>query len=223
MRRRTFSTTAAALGLTAALPRPVRAETGELRFAVMRSGDRIGAHVMRFSRTGDTIEVDIDIQLKVTIAYIPVYTYSHRNVERWSGGRLAGFSSRTDDNGDAFQVDCTRRDDRLHVVTLEGEHDLPGDLMPTTYWHRRFMEAPGWIDTQNGKQTESTVTPMGSEQIVDAGGRIFPADRFHLEGELTLDLWYRGDNWVKLTFEASDESIIEYELETASSLKDPFA
>ena len=195
-----------------AVSRAARAEDSLQAFAVDRNGSPIGHHRLRFIRDGARLNVEIDIQLEVKLAFITLYRYRHSNRELWEDGRLLSFTSRTDDDGTPHQVRARRSGEVILVEGDAGPVEAPGDAIPTTYWHRRFLDAPVWIDTQGGGLKRCQVTPKGTVQVAAAGASV-AADRFAVTGDLTLDLWYAKDHWVKLEFAGSDGSIIDYRLE----------
>jgi hypothetical protein len=190
--------------------------SGDLRFEVMRNGSEIGYHVLSFRQEAERLTVDIDIELRVKFAFITAYSYEHRNREEWEAGRLLGFKSSTNDNGVHSAVETRLEDGQLLIAGSAGRQTGPADLLPTTYWHRNFMDRERWIDTQNGRIVESAVTPEGSERI-ESAGRMIEANRFKLRGDLDVDLWYHDDRWVKLGFNASDGSRIDYRLSDAAA------
>ena len=189
------------------------AADGELQeFKVYRNDSPIGRHSLRFAREGSRLAVDIDIELEVKLAFITLYRYRHTNRELWEGGRLLSFASRTDDNGTPHQVKARRAGEVILVEGSKGLVEAPGDALPTTYWHRRFLDAPVWIDTQEGVLKRCSVTPTGTVQVAAAGTSV-GAEGFGISGDLSLDLWYAGPQWVKLEFTGSDGSLIDYRLE----------
>ena len=192
-----------------AMARSAGAETGVQAFAVDRNGSPIGHHRLSFARNGDRLDVAIDIALEVKLAFLTLYRYRHQNREVWEGDRLVSFTSSTDDNGTPHRVSARRSGDVILVESGGGRIEAPGDALPTTYWQRRFLDAPTWIDTQSGRLLSCTVTPRGSAQI-DAVGQNVAADRFAVTGDLTLDLWYAAEHWVRLESPASDGSTIGY-------------
>ncbi len=182
---------------------------GELRFAVFRNDSEIGHHALRFTPDGEHLTVDIEIELEVRFAFITAYRYTHRNRETWANGRLAGFSSRTDDNGTPYRVEAARDGDHLVIEGKEGRITAPGSLLPATYWQPGFVTRKPWINTQTGEIIRSSVTPLGQD-TVEAEGRSVTAERFRLAGDIDLDLWYADERWVKLAFAWPDGSRIDY-------------
>ena len=206
------------MGMVGAGNKTAGAGTGDLRFEVFRNGSEIGYHVLSFNQDGERLTVDIDIELRVRFAFVTAYRYEHRNREQWEANQLLGFKSRTNDNGTRHRVEAERADGQLVVRGSEGKLDLPLSMLPTTYWHRNFMERTSWIDTQNGKVVESRVNARGSERI-EAAGEMVEAERFEVRGDLDVDLWYHDDRWVKLGFAASDGSRIDYRLTNAEAYR----
>jgi len=181
-------------------------------FVVSRNGARIGRHLLRFSQDGPRTTAEITIELQVKLAFITVYRYRHVNRELWEGDRLLSFASRTDDNGTEHRVQARRSGDRILVEGDAGLVEASGDALPTTYWHRRCLDRPRWIDTQGGRLLECSVSPRGPERIA-AVDREVAAERFAVQGDLRLDLWYVGERWVKLAFPGPDGTPIDYRLE----------
>ncbi|MFL5337580.1 MAG: DUF6134 family protein [Geminicoccaceae bacterium] len=181
-------------------------------FVVARNGSDIGRHRLRFTLDGDRLSVDIAIELEVKLAFVTVYRYRHTNLELWEGDRLLSFTSRTDDNGTPHQVTARRSGGSILVEGDQGSIEAPGEAMPTTYWHRRALGAPVWIDSQNGQLLNCRVAPMGPA-MVPVAGQTVAADGFAVTGDLAIDLWYAGERWVKLGFAGPDGSAIEYRLE----------
>ena len=222
MQRRHVLKSTGTAGLLAAVPNIARSSTGRLRYSVWRKGDEIGSHDMRFTQTGDELIVDIDIVLNVKLLFIPVYDYKHHNQERWQSGQLAGFESETDDNGDEFKVSAKNRGDVIVSQTRNGEFEHPAGRRPTTYWHKDFLRDTNWIDTQKGSGIACELVKDNRERI-DVLGQETETDHFELTGDLRLNLWYHGDDWVKLTFRGEDDSIIEYRIVEFNPVQMSFA
>ena len=208
----------AGMGMIGARGGAAAASTGDLRFAVFRDGSEIGYHVLSFAQDGERLTVDIDIELRVRFAFITAYRYEHHNREEWEAGALLGFRSRTNDNGTHHEVETRREGDQLLIQGTHGRLEGPASMLPTTYWHRNFMDRDRWIDTQNGRIVESAVEPGGTETI-ESAGRMVEAQRFRVRGDLDVDLWYHDERWVKLAFDVSDGSRIDYRLTNAEAYR----
>lgn len=177
-----------------ALPQPgVR----QIAFDIRREGASIGRHEVRFRRVGNQLEADIDIDIAVNFAFIPVFRYRHRNHEVWRDGRLVALDSETDDDGESYKVSARQRAGGLWVSGREGEFPAPADILPTSYWNPGTIAQTRLLDSQHGRLLKVNSNFLGEERLAQGMAR-----RFRLSGDLNLDLWYAGDEWVKIAFEA---------------------
>ena len=117
----------AAFPLMAAIP-----PSGDLKFAVMRSDSDIGRHSVSFERKGDELHVDVAIDLEVSIAFVTVFTYSHRNHEVWKNGRLVSIETTTDDNGDEYSLSGHAVENGFKVDGAAGSFIAPADIKRPT-------------------------------------------------------------------------------------------
>lgn len=185
-------------------------EKANLYFDVWRNGSLIGSHRIDFRQDGADLVVDISIRLAVDFAYVTVFRYEHRNEERWRDGRLIAMTSTTNDDGKAEHVRLAATTDGLAVDGSIFTGTLPADLLPTTYWRVESIRQSRLISSQDGRPMAVTVTDAGLDTVLSEG-RMVPASRYLMRGDLDLDLWYdAAGEWVKLTFLASDGSTIEY-------------
>lgn len=189
---------------TAAGPIP---ESNRIEFQVLRDGSPIGTHTLEFSRDGTRVTVRIAIDLLVRFLGIPVYRYTHRNTEVWEGDRLVSIEASTDRNGTPLSVRGQAGNGGIALETTQGGRFVaPADIVTTSYWHSRFLLGRK-LDTQGGKLLDVTVTPKGEERL--AGD--LPARRWHIAGDLKLDIWYDlSGSWAGLRFAAEDGSTITY-------------
>lgn len=200
--------------LATAMP-PVAAQVpadGVIAFNVTRNGREIGEHVLTFRRAGDLTEVEIAIDLRVNIAFIPVFRYIHRNKEIWQDGRLVSIETRTDDDGTSHTVSARARGDVLEVRSSSGDRRLPPETMPTSYWDRRVLGRRELLNTQTGEVVKVTVSEVGPETVVVAGREV-PSIRYRIDGDLKTEIWYavEDDSWTSLRFSTKDDSVIQYE------------
>lgn len=181
-----------------------------LAFDVWRDGERIGSHRILFREGHGRLTVDITIDLAVSVAFIPVFRYAHRNEEVWQAGRLIRMAARTDDDGTAEHVNLVLVGDHLLVDGSKYDGPVAADLLPTTYWREGTVRRSRLVSSQDGRVMAVTVTDRGVETIT-ALGRAVRARHYAMGGGLDLELWYDlGGVWSKLTFTASDGSLIDY-------------
>lgn len=183
--------------------------TGAIAFRALRDGTPLGTHRVDFRHTGDRLLVEITIQFEVKLLLFPVYRYHHTNHETWQDGRLVAIETRTDDNGEPFQVSGRAGRDAFEVEGTSGRLSLPPDVVPSSYWSEAIGTRGEWLDTQAGRLARSAVKQQPAE-TVEVGGRMVQATRYALIGDITCDLWYHDGGWVKLLFTGQDGSTIDY-------------
>lgn len=204
-------------GLAAAILIAMAASTGraepqtrDIAFDVIRAGDRIGTHLVRLTTEGTRTKAEIEIDLAVSIAFITVYRYTHRNTEIWENGQLLSLTSATDDNGDRYYVRAHREGEGLRIESTAFDGVVPGPLVPTSYWADVFVRQPRLLNSQTGALLPVTIAPAGEEDIL-AGGRSVRATRYVVDGDLRKEIWYDAQGeWVKTRFEIGGTPV-EYE------------
>jgi hypothetical protein len=209
--RRALLVTPFALSARAARAGVGEPPDGRLSFSVLRKGSPIGTHTITFRRSGNVLEVRVDVQMAVGIGPITLFRYRHNGVEVWRDDRFAEIQTATDNDGE--QVHFTARPGPGGVVAesnVLGRAILPAEALPLTHWNIRTMSTPVF-SPQDGKAMQFTVKPLGATRVVLASGANVPATRFSLTGEGTLDEWYDDQNvWAGLRLVAKDGSVIEY-------------
>lgn len=196
---------AAALAL---LPGAARADTpAPIAFTIQRDGSPIGTHHVRFRRDGDDLIVDIDIRLEVRLAFVTLFRYVHSARETWRDGRLVAFASRTDDDGQRFEVRARATEDGLLVEGSGGSYLAPPGTMPSSYWNAAMVRQARVLDSQTGRLIEVAATPLDvAVQAASAGAR--PARVYRLTGDISGELAYGPDgDWVALRFAARGSDI----------------
>ena len=184
-----FGTAAAGPALAAAYP-PI------LKFEVTRNGSPLGVVMERFG--GGITEVYIAFQ--VDLAFITVYRYEHSSRERWRDGQLVALDTVTNDDGEAQKVTARATATGLQVDGKQGRLVAPAGILPSSYWHPRFVEQSRMLDSQLGRLLDFTITAVGPE-TVEALGKPTACTRYAMRGDIDLDFWYDADRvWQKMTF-----------------------
>lgn len=171
------------------------------RYRIWRGGDEIGVQTVQLFRAGERLRVEIGIDIRVKLLGITVYRYGMRNVEHWAGGRLMDLSARTDDDGTAHSVTVVRRDAVLDVAGSGFQGEVAGDAATTTYWSPDFLRRGVWISTHDGTPLKVSAARRGIRPVALAAGTV-EAEGWSVAGDLTLDLFYAGGEWVANHFAA---------------------
>jgi Family of unknown function (DUF6134) len=202
-----------ALLLTAGLAAPALAQDwlpadgDRLVFDVFRDGSKFGTHAVVFSRDGDDLVVDSDIELKVTFGPVTLFHYVHDVTERYSAGRLMSVASRTKKDGRWKQLSASAIEGGLNVVGAAYKGLLDGNVIPSTHWNIAEMKQSAMLSTETGAMLPMTVTDMGRERVKVGEGTI-EARRYLVRSELEASFWYDASGrWVKCAFEAQGSKI----------------
>ncbi len=202
----------AALGAAAPVLALTPPESGELNFQVLRNGNNLGDHVLTFEQTADgDLRVVVDVDLQVRVGPFVPFRYRHDIEEIWSGGQLESLVSTTLKDGDDLAVRAVRAGERIEVDGPAFVGEAEADLLTTSWWNKDLLTRDRILDTETGNLMPIVVRELGVETI-EAEGRQIQAERYQVEGTITLDLWYdEAGRWVKCAFEARG-SDIEYVL-----------
>lgn len=192
-----------------AFPRSARALPTDtpILFTVLRGGAPIGRHRVAFAQSGATLAVEIEIDLEVRFATIPVYRYVHRSREEWDGRRFIGLDARTDDNGTRTEVRVRKAAGGLAVAGSGGEFIAPPETKPTSYWHEDMTRRTRLLDTQAGTLIDVRARQSGTERASIAGREV-EMRVYEVTGDLTSRLGYtQSGEWVDLEFKARGSTI----------------
>lgn len=134
MRRRS----ALLLPAAALAPRPAAAG-GDYAFRVLRRGEEVGVHTVRFATRGAERVATSELVIAPRVFGIVVYRYEHRYEEVTEAGRFRRVTSRLDRNGRIVEV---RGEAVAGAVLLDGTagpQRLPADAAPLSWWEMRRL------------------------------------------------------------------------------------
>jgi hypothetical protein len=211
-RRRLVGVAAAAAGLSL-MPRLAEAGAPPLRslaFGVWRKGDRIGQHTVDFTPKGNGFQVDVNIDLRVKMAFITVFSYQQQGRDVWQDGVMVSTRVNTVDDGKKFEVTATAGDGKLQVAGPNGALTLPlGTMTDLSFWNDGILRSKQLLDTQYGQVGHLTAN-AGSPETIAVRGQQIKATRYAVvssEGRAG-DIWYDGDGqWVKAIITTRGETL----------------
>ena len=193
------------MGAALAAPRAAWAEAPRSRrFDILRGDSDIGLQTLSVRRDGDQTFADTRIDIAVKVLGITVYRYALQSREVWRAGRLMSLDATCNDDG---------KDDYVRALAVEGglmvdgsghQGLIDGAAAPTSYWSPTFLTRPTWISTQTGAPLAVRCTDAGEETITTGAGPA-RARRWRVEGDLSLSLFYAGDEWAGTAFAAKGE------------------
>lgn len=197
---------------------PAAASEFNAEFLIKRKGKVIGFHRVEVALDEDKTVANTTIRMKVKVGPIVVFRYAHDSVEEWRGGEIRSIESETNRNGKEMFVRAARGEEGLEIEGTKYSGVAPAAALPSSYWNKQLVSAPGMINTQHGEVMDIVVTPKG-ETETEAGQT---AEQFHLIGTAPLDLWYDGARWVGASFEIDGEALV-YELVDSDEKKELIA
>lgn len=170
---------------------------GVITFDVMRNGKDIGDQVIRFDRTGDTVQVSVetDVKVKVPVIGVSAYVFRQSSQETWQGNKLTALKSKTDNNG------------KDAAITLGAS-----PLVPASLWNAEIVKATQILNTIDGTTMAVAVQNLGPDTVQTGHGAV-PATHYRLTGGLERDLWFdAGHRLVHVALTADDGSRVDYVL-----------
>ena len=200
-RRQFLAGSAGAIAVLAA-PGIARADIASRRFAIDRDGSEVGSHSLNVAVTGNTLVMEVEIEIVIRALGIPVYRYELSCREMWRDGVMVSLSSQTNDDGDDDFVEAAQSGGVLEVRGSGFNGTAPLETAPTTYWTMAFLDRRPWISTQTGALLDVTRTDAG---LATAPGGI-GATRWQIRGDFNTDLLYDASgDWVGCEFDAGGE------------------
>jgi hypothetical protein len=186
----------------------------DLVFEIIRKGEPIGRHGVRFLGDGDALEVVSEIDVTVRLAFITVFSFEQEARDRWQGRTLIGSTVTTDENGQRTRMSLEAKAGRLRGEGARGALDLPlGLFTDLSWWNRSIVEQDALIDAQTGE-----VAPVdlrtGRAGSVEIAGQPVAAQGFELASTKGRGgtIWYDMDgNWIAATMHTRGETL-EYRL-----------
>ena len=187
-------------------------EGGVLDFAILRNGEEIGRHILRFEARGRDIEVRVEARVDFWFGFIPLYRFDHRALEVWRDGALVRLTATTQDNGDDFQIEV-RPDGAGLALSVNGETTpIDAAIIPASLWNIALVRRNLILDPADGELMSVAVTDVGAD-IITVRGRDVAARHYVMTGDFERDLWYDRDGvLMQVRFKGDDGSDIHYQL-----------
>lgn len=181
-------------------------------FKVFLDDKEIGYHNFYVAEHKGMKQLKSVANFEYKLLFVRLFHYEHENSEIWTGDCLQSIKSRTDVNGEPFQVDGRREAGQFRVDSSGGEASLPECVMSFAYWNPKFLEQSSLLNTQDGEFLEVEISSPVFEEL-EVLGESRPSYRYSLAaGALNLDLWYSTNNeWLALESEVQGGRTLRYE------------
>ncbi|MGB0694264.1 MAG: DUF6134 family protein [Rhodospirillaceae bacterium] len=191
---------------------PIEHYGPEMRFTILRNGDEIGNHVVRFTEQADGVQVTASTRIAVKIAFVTVFRFEYDSTSLWRDGQLVSLRSQTNDDGDVRSV-TVQKDPGSGMLTVSGSKGVgtaDPDVIPTDHWNPAALGSTVVINTITGGLNAVT-TQLSPPQQVETGTGPRMARAMSYRGQLESTAWYDDQGrWVRLAFGTKDGSQVIY-------------
>src|SRR3954470_13844537 len=154
----------------------------DLQLNVFRQASPIAAHVSPFAQTGGTWQVASEVDLRVKVAFITVYSYRQTSNDDWEDEVLVRSRIQTNDDGKETSVEAEARDGKLAVQGPAGSYTTPlGAMTDISFWNEAITRGPALVDSQSAELIKIQVEAATREQI-EVRGQPINARRFSMTG-----------------------------------------
>ena len=131
------------------------------------------------------------------------FIYQHKSTETWQGDCLKTISSKTDDDGELYEVSGHIGTDRFLVTTNNKITELPSCVMTFAYGNPKILDQKKLMNSQNGEYLDVDIQFIREENHIVKGKEIL-TELWEIraksdDGDLLVHLWYDENmNWVSL-------------------------
>ncbi len=189
---------------------PFAAYGESIRFRVLRDGEPVGQHTVRFERRGEDLVVRSRFQLEVKVLFVTAYRFSYASTGTWRDGKLVSLSADINDDGKKARVVAEQENGTFRIEGPKGVERASLGIFPTNHWHPGVLDSTRVLNTITGGVNTVQIIDQGPDQVT-INGRTAQARHFIYTGDLQNNVWYDADGrWVKMRFQGKDGSTIDY-------------
>jgi Domain of unknown function (DUF6134) len=190
---------------------PAKAPASAVVFDVLRDGSKIGEHRLLFEpQDDDTLKVSVETDMSVKFAFLTLFHYEHRRVERWDGAELQSLAGMTNDDGKEYEISIVRKEGHYSRTVNGAEEELDGPVKIDSLWSKDRLTA-GKLFSADSADVYRVRSDLLGWETIEARGRSIEAEHVKLTGGLDRDLWYgHGGELLKIQYETKDGERFEY-------------
>tara|TARA_B100000035_G_C20952980_1_gene532806 strand:+ start:401 stop:1012 length:612 start_codon:yes stop_codon:yes gene_type:complete len=131
------------------------------------------------------------------------FIYQHNSIETWDKNCLKSISSKTNDDGDLYQVTGQIVADGFLISSNQEETLLPQCIMTFAYGNSEILNQKKLMNSQNGEFLDVDVELIREENFILKGEKIltnlWQISAESNNGDILIYLWYDKDmQWVGL-------------------------
>ncbi len=183
---------------------PAAAADGDYAFRVMRRGDAVGTHTVRFETRGAMRIATSELLIRPSVMGIVVYRYDHLYEEITEAGRFRRVTSRLNRNGRIVEVRGEAVAGAVLLDGTEGPERLPAEAAPLSWWEPRRL---GGRMPLFGTTTGHALSLAWQTRRAAAGG-----PEYACAGDVTANVAFDvAGRWVGFSARGEDGHDITYE------------
>lgn len=194
----------------AGLAGPASAEE-PMVFDVLRDGSKVGEHRLAFeTQDDDTLKVSVETAMTVKFAFVTLFRYEHKRVERWRDGELESLAGMTNDDGQEYEISIVRKEGHYSRTVNGIQEELDGPVSVDSLWSRDRLTAGKLFSAASDDVYRVRSDALGWETIQAKGGEL-QAEHVKLTGGIDRDLWYGpSGELLKVRYENAEGKTFEY-------------
>ncbi len=203
MCRRAFVASGAAglVMLPGVLPVAAFAMPADIAFEIIREGEKIGVHEVRFTPLGNgDFEARTNVDVAVRLGFITLFRFRQEITETWRRGTMVEAEGLTDDDGEKARFHAELRGRELVIDGPAGLQKAPlGAMTDIAFWNPKIARQDQVVDTWLG-QLAPLIVGAGDVEEIELRGRRLRARRFSFTANRGRSgkVWYDEDGvWVK--------------------------
>ena len=131
------------------------------------------------------------------------FIYQHKSTETWEDSCLKTITSKTDDDGDLYEVSGHIEANQFLVTTNNETKELPVCVMTFAYGNPKILEQKKLMNSQNGEYLDVDIQFLREEKHMVKGKEVLTTlwqiEAKGANGDLLVHLWYDEKmNWISL-------------------------
>jgi len=130
----------------------------EWNFDVVLNDEIIGKH--SFTQIGNESHSLAKFKFKFMLMN---FSYQHDSKETWSKDCLKSIESKTNDDGDLFNVSGGKIDGKVKVSSNGQDKSLPECIMTFAYWNPKILKQKKLMNSQDAEWLDVAITDVGIE------------------------------------------------------------
>jgi len=180
-------------------------------FDVLRDGSKVGEHRLVFEpQDDDTLKVSVETAMSVSFAFVTLFRYEHKRVERWRDGTLESLAGITNDDGQEYEISIVRKEGHYSRTVNGTEEEIAGPVKVDSLWSKDRLSA-GKLFSAASDQVYRVRSDLLGKETIEAKGAEIEAEHYKLTGEIDRDLWYGpGGELLKVQYEGAEGETFEY-------------